>query len=230
MFILFYHLHKCAGTSIVQWFKKNGYKLHHPNANGNPLDGKRRLIPFCESNVVDFIKKCKQKKINFIATEWQFPKIDLVKNMLNVTTICVFRDPYDRFISNYRYDYKNKFTRKDNIVDYVGSSGMYTHYNYYTLILSGKPCNNKIEKATEKDLIKALQFMETITHIIIQEIPESFTNVKNKLNMKYKINKINKSNKNVNVSLDRNIFIEQNKFDYIIYKKAIELYYKNNTL
>mgnify|MGYP000735256715 CR=1 FL=1 len=56
--IWFQHLHKAAGTLIVNMAKANNEVLHNPHNNGNPSDIKGSTLPlweYDESRLLDFI-------------------------------------------------------------------------------------------------------------------------------------------------------------------------------
>ena len=56
--IWFQHLHKAAGTLIVNMAKANNEVLYDPNNNGNPSDEKGSTMPlwkYDKSRLLDFI-------------------------------------------------------------------------------------------------------------------------------------------------------------------------------
>ena len=69
--IWFQHLHKAAGTLIVNMAKANNEVLHNPNNNGNPSDEKGSTMPlwkYDKSRLLDFINDC-AKKFSIILTK-----------------------------------------------------------------------------------------------------------------------------------------------------------------
>ena len=83
--------------------------------------------------------------------------------------------------------------------------------------------NDLDTKITMKHFYDAKKNLEKISTIIILEIPETFNLLK-----KYNINNIVKKNitnkKNFKeLIIDKNFFIEQNRFDYLLYNHAIKL-------
>jgi hypothetical protein len=221
--ILFYHLHKCAGTTTVELFNKK-YNLHNPNKNGNPYNKQNELIPFYEWNqekLTKFFDKLKINNVQFIATEWQFfqPTIyPVLKN--NTTTLCIFRDPFQRILSNFNFDVLYKNTNTKSLRSYIDSSDIYTQTNYYTKIMSGK--SNKYRGGCDKtDLEKALLCLWSIDYIAILEDPDSMSKLFAKFNVPYHNEKMNTSkNFNEYIDLKEDEFKQTNNFDYIIYQEA----------
>ena len=61
--IWFQHVHKAAGTLVVNLAKENGEVLFKNNANGNPLDenGDRlELWNYSAEELTDFIDQCEK--------------------------------------------------------------------------------------------------------------------------------------------------------------------------
>jgi len=139
--LIFAHLHKCAGTSVVQSVIRSGMKLPLRHANGHPADIDGRVIGGMNSaSVADlhaYFKYLAADGVEFVALEWDFPLIEHFPSDINLSFFTIFRDPTERFISNYIYDVVSGYTSCINIEDYLGSSGIFTQANYYTKFFAG---------------------------------------------------------------------------------------------
>ena len=69
--IWFQHIHKAAGTLVVNLAKANGEVLYPNNANGNPLDEEGNRIELWNLNgqeLLSFVDKCERLGVTFVAT------------------------------------------------------------------------------------------------------------------------------------------------------------------
>lgn len=227
--ILFLHFHKCAGTSVNSAF--NNFKKYPLNKNGNPYKTKDEILQFWNYNSLDFenFKKALiENNIEFIALEWNFFKNYNAINFSNIELITVMRDPYERYVSNMLHElkfdkcYDMQIFEKKKIKHPNKFFLNYNKFNYYTKILSGLG-NDLDTKITTQHFNDAKKNLEKLSTIIILEIPETFDLLK-KYNI-YNIKQQNKSNtedKN-KLIMNKNFFIEQNKFDYLLYNHAVKL-------
>ena len=80
--------------------------------NGNPVGDSGEIIPFYTFSEINFMRFMDDltPDAEFVACEWQFPGKHLISALRNFNSICVFRNPYSRFISNYAYDSKYNYT------------------------------------------------------------------------------------------------------------------------
>jgi len=238
--IVFLHFKKAAGSFIVKNFLNNGFKLHNPNKNGNPYNKRGEEVEFWNYSKKEFdrwINKIKKNRVNFIACEWNFfkPPID---NYSGIHLITCLRDPYNRLISNYKFDvmnYGKSNYKYKNIKNYVNNAveparsftfNKPNYYirmpNYYIRMLCGLG-DKPDEIITENHLEYAKKVLEKFHTIVILEIPESFNLLKRYLYTISK-NKINKSHGKVNIPPDfKKLFIKENKLDYELYNYAKSL-------
>jgi hypothetical protein len=165
MFV-FIHLHKCAGTSVVDAVAATGLRLPDKHANGNPYDGGIIVDYFSKmtpAQFMQFMKRMKREGVEFFAMEWDMPQLQIVRQAheeLGANFFTILRDPLDRAISNMRMDagfgWGTPFTDLDS---YFDSSATYRSANYYTKFLSG---NAYKQEATLSDLTNALGVMGTL--------------------------------------------------------------------
>lgn len=65
--IWFQHIHKAAGTLIVNMAKANNEKMYIPNNNGNPTDDNGVVLPVWEYNNFElskFIDNCEEMELH----------------------------------------------------------------------------------------------------------------------------------------------------------------------
>ena len=230
--ILFLHFHKAGGTSVVDMF--DNYNKHIPNANGNPRyngdvidfwNYKKKLFNIFKKYLIN-------KKVNFIALEWNFFKFYNKINYDNLELITCIREPYERYISNLNFFFNtnqmeltdskifNKFCIIYNHSDNLRFKVNYNKYNYYVKMLNGFGDNWDI-KVNRDHLEIAKNNLKKFNIIIILENKKSF-----KLLKKYGINEVKHSNKTKkklinNLKLDE--FKKKNLYDYELYDFAIKL-------
>ena len=156
--IWFQHLHKAAGTLIVNMAKANNEVLYDPNNNGNPSDEKGSTMPlwkYDKSRLLDFINDCEDKGVTFVASEFGAPDFKMLADDSRIKLITCFRDPVKRLVSNYNYDYYSGYTEDDNLESFLKEINLFTSDNYYVRIFSrmdGFPD----KKLTEEDYINAM--------------------------------------------------------------------------
>ncbi len=137
--IWFQHLHKSAGTLIVNMAIENKEILFDNHNNGNPVDANGILLPIWEYNddkLLNFINKCEEKGVTFVATEYGSPNFELISSDPRVSLITCIRDPKDRLISNYNYDYYSGYTEEDDVEKYLEAPNPYISDNYYVRVFS----------------------------------------------------------------------------------------------
>jgi hypothetical protein len=138
--IWFQHFHKSAGTSIVELAMRNGERLWHSHANGNPLDEAGNVIPLWSLDaaaLLDFVDRCQALVVSFVATEWGLPLVATLRQDARVTLITCLRRPLDRLLSNFYFDIHYGYTTARTLDAYLASGdGVHTMHDYYTRILS----------------------------------------------------------------------------------------------
>jgi hypothetical protein len=132
---VFAHLRKCAGTSVIRAARDSGMILPAGHRNGHPAgpDGKP-LVDLAHMSEVDIgamMKGHAEAGVELLAIEWDFPRIEKFPKTLGLEFFTIFRDPVERLISNYRYDFIRKYTSARSLKEYIGSSGIWSRHNYF---------------------------------------------------------------------------------------------------
>ena len=119
--VWFQHLHKAAGTYVIRRAIANGEKLFPINENGNPCDD-NGVIPLWDMTGRDlskFVDTCEEMDVTFVATEWGGPDFHILSKDPRVCLITCIRDPINRFISNFNFDYYWMWSKSTNYEQYL---------------------------------------------------------------------------------------------------------------
>ncbi len=194
--IWFQHLHKVAGTTIVELAAVNGEKLYHDHINGNPLDENGNLIELWNLNrsgLTKFIDDCEREGITFIATEWGSPDFKTLHEDPRVILITCIRKPWDRFISNYQYNLFKGFTKMKDIYKYSNFNDV-SSFNYYTMIFSRRTFEHVRKKGlTNRDLVSAKENLSRFNMIAVLETEGSIDEMTKGLGWSKKVTKAGSS-------------------------------------
>jgi hypothetical protein len=135
----FQHVHKCAGTSIVQMARLNGEVLYPHHANGTPLDEGGRLLPLWQLDAEalrTFVDDCERRGVTFLSTERGLPDVAALRTDARVVLVTCLRDPLERFLSDFYYALHNGFSHsRTHVWDAVGTT-FYKSPNYYCRLFS----------------------------------------------------------------------------------------------
>jgi len=156
--IWFQHLHKSAGTLIVNMAINNNEVLFDYHNNGNPTNSIGEVLPIWEyskNQLLDFVNECEISGITFVATEYGAPNFKLLDEDSRVVLITCIRDPKKRIISNFNYDYYSGYTNEKTLEDFIKIPSVYTSDNYYVRVFSRKT-SLPLEKLTNEDCALAL--------------------------------------------------------------------------
>ncbi|MBT6684286.1 MAG: hypothetical protein HOB55_05440 [Euryarchaeota archaeon] len=156
--IWFQHLHKSAGTLIVNMAINNNEVLFDNHNNGNPTNSIGEVLPIWEyskNQLLDFINECEISGITFVATEYGPPNFKLLAEDSRVVLITCIRDPKNRIISNFNYDYYSGYTNEKSLEDFIKNPSVYTSDNYYVRVFSRKT-SLPLKKLKKEDQALAL--------------------------------------------------------------------------
>lgn len=170
--VWFQHIHKAAGTLIVNMAKANNEKMYIPNNNGNPTDDNGVVLPIWEYNNFElskFIDNCEENGVTFIATESGAPDFSVLEMDKRIILITCLRDPKKRLISNHNYAYYSGYTEEEKLVNFIHKPNIFLSDNYYVRIFSNngnfpdkilneEDYKNAVENIFKFDLIINLDF------------------------------------------------------------------------
>ncbi len=235
--IWFQHMHKVAGTSIVGLAKLNRVQLYKPNLNGNPQYRRQepgatetwseyqtteiRYDRFSKSRLQSFIDICIDSGVQFIGSEWGFPKEPLADARIFYVT-CL-RDPWARFVSNFSYDQGEFPELYPDIMSWLASPKPqfgFTRNNYYTFILAGLNYQHK-GPITEEHFKLALANLRKFQLVLMLEDTRCFQLLEAVLGWHFdQCQPRNATKKKLDVSWYRDQFYIDNIYDYRLYEEA----------
>jgi len=166
--IWFQHIHKAAGTLIVNMAKANNEKMYFNNNNGNPTNDSGVVLPiweYSDHELSEFIDNCQKNGITFVATESGAPNFSILEMDNRVTLITCLRDPEKRLISNHNYAYYSGYTEEEELVNFIHKPNIFLSDNYYVRIFSN---NGKFpdKLLTEEDYQYAIKNISKFDLII----------------------------------------------------------------
>jgi hypothetical protein len=170
--IWFQHFHKAAGTTVVSLAKLNGEILYPQNRNGNPIDDHGRDLPIWTYDgelVSTFVDECQNLGCTFVCSEWGVGDLETLRSDERVRIVTSLREPLDRLVSTFIFDYRLGYTTCKDIEDYVGSKRSFSYYNYYCHMLAR--LNNEMKTVTAEDFARAKKTLGYFDHIGIVEQP-----------------------------------------------------------
>ena len=139
--VWFMHVHKAGGTSVVGLARRNSETFWPDHRNGNPCspDGKiHRPWELSAAGLDAYIDEALLSGVSFVASEWGCPDPAILAARSDVLSIVVLRDPLNRIISDFRYEYLNGRAAR-SVLDWVDHhSHQHTQPNYYTRLLLGR--------------------------------------------------------------------------------------------
>lgn len=164
--IWFQHFHKAAGTTIVNLARKNGERLYSGNINGSPVDQYGNSLPVWSMNgtrLSDFVDHCQEQGCTFVGPEWGVGDLETLSRDPRVVTVTCVREPYERFVSNYIFDFRLGYTSSKDIEQYVGSKRSFSRFNYYTHMLAR--IGEDDSTISSRDFLAAKQALEKFDYV-----------------------------------------------------------------
>lgn len=139
---VFAHLHKCAGTSIIEAAKRAGLNLPPGNLNGNPVDDNGVEIDWfskmSREELGKYLWAHNQAGTDLLAWEWDFPLFINLPSFVDLTFFTIFRDPIDRIVSNMKMDAANGYGAPVfGVRSFLDGSQLFRSSNYYTRFFCG---------------------------------------------------------------------------------------------
>jgi hypothetical protein len=137
--ILYLHMHKCAGTSVVCAAQASGMRLPKSHKNGNLIGEDDRPIKYrrlARPDLAALLQRQIDDGVQFMAMEWDFPRWEMFEGLAPLRFFTSLRDPLARAISNFRMDKVAGWIDRDvAFADYVNGDALYCSDNYYVKIL-----------------------------------------------------------------------------------------------
>mgnify|MGYP001192413572 FL=1 len=138
--IWFQHVHKAAGSAVINQAIANGETLYPVHENGNPCSSTRELLPiwdYEDNELLEFIDDCQSQGVTFVATEWGSPTFQILNSDSRVVLVTCIREPWSRLVSNYNYDYYLGFSRARSLSEYMIGEHRVKLDNYLVRVFSG---------------------------------------------------------------------------------------------
>jgi hypothetical protein len=173
--IWFQHLHKAAGSSIVQLAQDNNETLFPKHRNGNPVgddDEWIRVWNMPVEELIRFVDNCEEMGVTFVATEFGRPDYQALANDPRVFLVTCLRDPVKRFISNYYYAFYRGTTDCKTPYEYVNSYATFTMPEYYCRTFSRLGSSD--EPVTREHYDKALAALNNFDCVVLLEKENPF--------------------------------------------------------
>ena len=139
--IWFQHVHKSAGTLIVNLAKENGEVLFKNNTNGNPLDGNGKRLElwnYSSKELTHFVDQCEREGVTFVATEHGSPDFRLLSEDDRVFLLTSLRDPLSRATSNFNHAYFAEYTESSSLESFLSENRFFMSDNFYTRTFTRK--------------------------------------------------------------------------------------------
>ena len=169
--VWFQHVHKAAGSTIVNQAVANGETLFPIHENGNPCTEDGELIPiwdFDEEGVGDFVDECETRGVSFVATEWGAPNYSALCDDPRVFLVTCIREPWSRLISNFNYDYYLGYADSSTLTGYFNEEHRIKMDNLLIRIFANKLGTNK-DSLGQGELADALDNLLLFDLVIVTD-------------------------------------------------------------
>ena len=168
--ILYLHMHKCAGTSVVRAAAASGLRLPAQHQNGNLIAADDRPIKYRgmpSADLAALLDRQSDAGVQFMAMEWDFPRPEQFAGTRALRTFTSLRDPLARAISNFRMDkVAGHIDPAVRFGDYINGDALYCSDNYYVKML----CQLwPKDHATPADLAFAMDVLASFEAVIVIE-------------------------------------------------------------
>lgn len=137
--IIYLHMHKCAGTSVIRSAQASGLRLPAVHQNGNLLDDQGKPLKYRgmpHDKLAELLQHHCQDGVEFMAMEWDFPGIEAFDAVPGLRLFTSLRDPVARAISNFKMDKVAGWIAPGMaFADYINGDALYRSDNYYIKML-----------------------------------------------------------------------------------------------
>ena len=168
--IIYLHMHKCAGTSVIRSAQASGLRLPEVHQNGNLLDADAKPLKYRgmrRQDLIALLQRHRDDGVQFFAMEWDFPRFHMFDALPDLRFFTSLREPVARAISNFRMDKVAGWIAPEmRFGDYINGDALYRSDNYYTRIL-GQLWPK--DTATPADLDHALAVLAGFEAVIVVE-------------------------------------------------------------
>ncbi|MCH2268893.1 hypothetical protein [Candidatus Thalassarchaeum betae] len=169
--VWFQHLHKAAGTLIVNLAEVNGETLYPSHANGNPKDEDGEVIPLWEFDaelLSSFIDNCESQGVTFVATEHGAPDYSVLAADPRVFLISCMREPLKRGVANHNYAYYSGYTDAATLEEFVSEANVHMSDEYYVRMFSRRE-QLPLAPIEEDDYMRAMNALSGFDLILSTE-------------------------------------------------------------
>jgi len=227
--LVFLHMHKCAGTYVVEAAQMSRFKLPARHVNGYLVndDGSPLMWSWLTFEQISSVIEAQRKDgVEFLAIEWDFAPMAYFVRIENIKFFTVLRDPLARALSNFRYDKAYGWIERNlAFPDFIDDSGLYRANNYYVKKLSNVNCRGSVGDEHLAQAISALLSFEKVIDmdccIVSEELkllgisraPDGLVNT-----FEARPDKDSVTKKDMLVSIgEARSFIERNAHDYALF-------------
>jgi hypothetical protein len=173
--LIFLHMHKCAGSTVVRKARQAGLVLPEHNHNGNLVkpNGRNLRYETMDADAVRLVlERQASKGVEFFAIEWDFPPVEYFRCDVSIDLFTVLRDPFARAVSNYRFAKLSGSVHKDVVFQelmnwsYSKAGPLARSANYYTR----KLCSElSLAPIGESHLKRAAEVLDAFKSVIVLE-------------------------------------------------------------
>ena len=171
--MIFVHMHKCAGSTVVRKARNGGLRLPVEHHNGNLVDARGKHVRYDRLPRADLHRLLEQQQadgVEFFAMEWDFPILEDLEGVVPLEIFTVLRDPYERVLSNYRFAKLTGAVRQEVVFQqfmnwsYTKAGPLARSSNYFTRKLSAAESMDSLD---ERNLDRAMEVLSKFKTVVI---------------------------------------------------------------